>query len=132
VPLVLECETGLEVRHIRIANTTAGFLLADEGINTAYPTIEAVLEKLKSILLIPFRTDLMQHKFFHGDLSGGETEELMRNQPEGSFLIRFSSQIRCLTVSWISTGGILEHFRLERVPQCTPSDPILTAVIARN
>jgi hypothetical protein len=82
----------------------------------AYPSIEAVIDKLNSILLVPFRTDLLQQRCFHGDLSGAETEDLMRSQPEGSFLIRFSSQIRCLTVSWISVGGILEHFRLERVP----------------
>lgn len=60
---------------------------------------------------------IAQQDWFHGNISQAEAENRLQNQPNGSFLLRFSSQPGYYTISML-TGASYSHFRFQS-PLCS-------------
>jgi len=56
---------------------------------------------------------LLQKPYFHGDISTGQSVNLLKHRQEGSYLIRFSSVEGFYTISQNSSGKV-KHLRLKR------------------
>ncbi|KAN0014456.1 hypothetical protein ACTFIU_000774 [Dictyostelium citrinum] len=58
---------------------------------------------------------LMECAWFHGDISTSESENRLRQKPEGTFLVRFStSEYGAYTISKVSKNGGISHQRIHR------------------
>lgn len=57
--------------------------------------------------------DLLNQPYFHGNIQTSHTEKLLRVQPAGTFLVRFSnSQKNCYCISKVSAQGankVIKH-----------------------
>eukprot|EP01087_Luapelamoeba_hula_P011486 TRINITY_DN312_c0_g1_i1.p1 TRINITY_DN312_c0_g1~~TRINITY_DN312_c0_g1_i1.p1 ORF type:complete len:968 (+),score=160.10 TRINITY_DN312_c0_g1_i1:957-3860(+) len=72
-------------------------------------------KEYSGVFIKPFTIDFIQESFFHGVLERDEAEELLADQPPGTFLLRFSStQKPHLAVSVQGEGGKIAHRLLER------------------
>jgi len=56
---------------------------------------------------------LLQKSWFHGDITTGQSVNLLKHRPEGSYLVRFSSVEGYFTISHFSQGKI-KHQRFKR------------------
>jgi len=113
-------------------------ILADEGkvrsLSESQDESVVSIEKFGSILqwfgpltVRPFPPDglnilervraLLSENWFHGDISTIESEDRLRNKPDGTFLVRFStSSPGCYTISKVSGGTGIKHRKILRVP----------------
>uniref|UniRef100_A0A0N5AC58 SH2 domain-containing protein n=1 Tax=Syphacia muris TaxID=451379 RepID=A0A0N5AC58_9BILA len=55
--------------------------------------------------------------WFHGIISREKADELLKNKPSGSFLVRISERIWGYTVSYVVGDGTTKHFLIERIPE---------------
>jgi SH2 domain len=101
--VVLEtCESGLRVRT--------------SYSEQVFPTLDDVIGHFAQTFLTPFATNLTKEPWFHGDLSSEEVEELLRGQPVGTFLIRFSSQPGCYASSFVTDRNTIGKSLIKKVP----------------
>jgi hypothetical protein len=47
---------------------------------------------------------LLREKWFHGDISSGEAEKLLKSEPKGTYLVRFSTRYVKLITSFLAKG----------------------------
>jgi len=80
-----------------------------------FVTLQEVVEFYSYILKTPFRSDLSRQSWFHGDLSSQEAEEILSGEKDGTFVLRFSSHMGFLAVSYVF-GKEVKHGLLECLP----------------
>lgn len=134
-------EKLFEVKSVNILNTPKGFQLDEyepsnlpikrdnqcilarkESIRIVenseiYPSIDFLLQRNSLRFCYVFESTLYRNVWFHGNLTSSETLQQLHDKPEGTFLVRFSTEVGCLTCSFVCRRGnnmSIEHFRLER------------------
>jgi len=61
--------------------------------------------------------DMLNQKWFHGDLDTADAAARLSQQPPGSFLVRFSStNPGCFTTSQVIPDGSIRHQRVQNQP----------------
>jgi len=69
------------------------------------PLQEGILDQIR---------EMMQQRWFHGDLDTVDAAARLNGQPSGSFLVRFSTtNAGCFTISSVSTDGTIRHQRVQ-------------------
>lgn len=95
-----------DVRAVLISCTEEGFSVRIEGKgNVHFNNMDKLLDYFKGFLRQPLQSTLPSCSYFHGDLDSEEAEELLMNQPTGTFLIRFSSYPGCFATSYVNSAG---------------------------
>jgi len=57
--------------------------------------------------------EICRQPWFHGDINDKVAAERLAGKPVGTYLVRFSSQRGCFTISQIVSRGTVKHFRIE-------------------
>lgn len=58
--------------------------------------------------------EMLQQRWFHGELDTVDAAERLNGQPPGSFLVRFSTtNPGCYTISSVATDGLIRHQRVQ-------------------
>eukprot|EP01114_Cavostelium_apophysatum_P013663 TRINITY_DN3359_c0_g1_i1.p1 TRINITY_DN3359_c0_g1~~TRINITY_DN3359_c0_g1_i1.p1 ORF type:complete len:922 (-),score=285.01 TRINITY_DN3359_c0_g1_i1:87-2852(-) len=103
---------GNQVRHILIeSNMPTGLSVSEqEGANSGryFPSLQDIVTHYNFVLKYPFQSTLPQKVWFHGDISADESNELLSEQPAGTFLIRFSSK-GTFAASFVDPKGSTRH-----------------------
>jgi len=87
-----------QVRSVRLTSHTGGgfaVLITTPGSQTEkiFKSLQEVIETYSNTLFTrPFSSTLSQKSWFFGDITAEEAESLLRGQPTGTFLIRFSKK----------------------------------------
>jgi len=69
------------------------------------PLQEGILDSIR---------EMLQQRWFHGELDTVDAAERLNGQPPGSFLIRFSTtNVGCYTISSVATDGTIRHQRVQ-------------------
>lgn len=104
------------IGHSLIQYTPAGFSIHEnsqqQDRNRVFDKLDRLVEHYSFILKVPLDTTLSRQGWFHGDLDKDEAFDILRQKPDGSFLIRFSSKRGYLTISFVS-GGTCNHTIIE-------------------
>lgn len=61
-------------------------------------------------------TEMLKYAWFHGDLTVEQTSQKLAGSPAGTFLVRFSGQAGCYTVSYVHSSRPCVHQRLQYFP----------------
>jgi len=101
----------------------------DEGISTTL--IDALLQWVKTLdpdlqsrgYLIKQILKIVSQKWFHGFITSDQARELLVKFPKGSFLVRFSSQPGCFTLSAVVSTYIY-HWRILSLKKGLIREPI--------
>ncbi len=113
-----------------------GFKIDEEEGETSkyFRSLQEIVDHYHVFLQYPFTSELPRERFgssfisflllllfsdhislgcsnswFHGDVSSQEAQELLSGQPEGTFLIRFSSQPGCFAASYVAAHNEIKH-----------------------
>ena len=66
-----------------------------------------------SVYLLKQVHSILAEKWFHGNLSPQQSEDLLREEKGGSFLLRFSSLPGFFTLSVLGKKSLINHHRIE-------------------
>lgn len=102
------------VNHILIhSNQPKNFQIfeAESSIVREFPTVQDIIAHYGYVLRKPFSSSLPKERWFQGDLSGEEAVEMLAGQPEGTFMVRFSS-LGDLAASFVDTNLNVKHVLL--------------------
>jgi len=101
-------QKGGHIHSVRInSHPQGGFSVMIVGSETTELRLKSLQELVdiyskKNLLKTPFSSDLSKQPWFFGDISREESEELLKGQPVGTFLVRFSTnQPGCYAVSFV-------------------------------
>lgn len=91
-----------------------------------FSSIFEVMDYYTKSLRSVFTSEILDHEWFHGDLTSDEAAELLANQPIGTFLLRFSNQRGCYSSSFVTNRTnppSVMHTRIVRTADgyCEPS-----------
>eukprot|EP01089_Gocevia_fonbrunei_P011538 TRINITY_DN2496_c0_g1_i1.p1 TRINITY_DN2496_c0_g1~~TRINITY_DN2496_c0_g1_i1.p1 ORF type:complete len:211 (+),score=26.42 TRINITY_DN2496_c0_g1_i1:408-1040(+) len=101
-----------KVIHSLIHRSGKDFVL--DGV--PYPSIHAIVDNSKDILIRPASSILAKDFLFHGDLTSEEAKDVLKNKANGTYLFRFSSQAGFLALSYVQDGTVL-HQMIEVTPR---------------
>jgi len=99
------------VRSVRLnTHPEGGFAAKAEGKEgeIVFKTLNELIDMYtkKNILGKPFASYLPKAPWFFGDVSSDEANHLLQGQPEGTFLLRFSTQqVGCFAASFVGKDG---------------------------
>jgi len=97
-----------QVRHILIeSDMPNGFRVPEQkkaGQLHLFKSLQEIINHY-NVLTQPFIWDLPLQDWFHGDVDKEEAKELLQDQPDGTFLIRFSTQ-GCFAASFMNQGQL--------------------------
>lgn len=103
---------GGGVKHILIESAMPEGLKISEqmssGSTRVFSNLEDIIAHYKFVLKTPYIDNVSRQPWFHGDLSAEESNELLGEQPIGTFLVRFSSR-GCFAVSFVDSSRIIRH-----------------------
>eukprot|EP01087_Luapelamoeba_hula_P024516 TRINITY_DN9358_c0_g1_i1.p1 TRINITY_DN9358_c0_g1~~TRINITY_DN9358_c0_g1_i1.p1 ORF type:complete len:557 (+),score=92.16 TRINITY_DN9358_c0_g1_i1:184-1854(+) len=108
-----------KVLHILIRSAKPDGFHIDEEETSGHKTFASlpdIIGHYHVYLSSPFVSDLPRESWFHGDVSAQESSEMLAGQPEGTFLIRFSSRSGCFAASYVAEGEI-KHALIKGTPQ---------------
>jgi hypothetical protein len=91
-----------------------GYCIREGNELKLYPSLAALIKVFDNALQYPYTESLVQEPWFFGDLSSDECQFFLSDEPSGSYLIRFSSQVNNLTLS-VLFDNVIQHHRLERL-----------------
>jgi hypothetical protein len=105
------------VRAVLISCGANGLSVRIEGKgDVSFDNMDKLLDNFKAFLKQPLKTSLLSCSYFHGDLDSEEAEELLHNQPPGTFLLRFSSFPGCFATSYVNSDGIVCKDLISKLP----------------
>lgn len=100
---------GNSVRSVRLQNQPNGGFLApiEGGSERVFQSLDELVETYRKmgVLGLPFSSTLPQKPWFFGDVTREEASELLKDQPFGTFIIRFSNQPGCYAASFVGEQG---------------------------
>jgi len=62
-------------------------------------------------------TRLLSHRWFHGDVTAQQAEQLLMGRPPSTFLVRFSSTGGNFSISVLRGNSRIEHYRIRHMPE---------------
>ena len=97
--------------HTLVEHAPPHSFLVDEevggsGTKRRINSLGEVITSYSYVLRNPYTSTLSKESWFFGDLTSGESVELLRGKPDGTFLFRFSSIKGCLAVSYVQNGEV--------------------------
>lgn len=102
------------IEHTKLESTSEGFALkTPQGIQY-FKTISDIVKHNKEILNYPFEDKIMQFPAFYGDVTTEEVANFLEQEPNGTYLVRFSSHPCAFTVSYVVGTNRYNHVRLTR------------------
>jgi len=124
IPTRANCEKG-SIQHVSLKCLKA--ILAEvpktDGAHGVDPDYVVTLEKFGRILeyfgplsegTLDTIRDMLQQRWFHGELDTASAAARLSGQPPGSFLVRFSStNPGCFTTSQVAADGAIRHQRVQ-------------------
>lgn len=109
-----------KILHILIQSCMPeGFKIdEEEGDKSKYfESLQDIVDHYSIFLQHSFTSELPRESWFHGDVSPPEAIELLQGHPEGTFLIRFSSQPGCFAASFMASHSEVRHALIQGLPQ---------------
>ncbi|PRP80490.1 hypothetical protein PROFUN_11712 [Planoprotostelium fungivorum] len=106
--------TASTVHHILVHSIQPmGCTVYEEigGIQRMFKNVNEIVEYYKSYLKKAYSSGLAKERWFQGDLTSREAEELLQNSEIGSFLVRFS-KTGDLAASYVGGGGRTTHTKI--------------------
>lgn len=83
--------------------------------NESFPSLDALIEKHKEDLDTPKLPKMHSEPWFYGEFTAIECQAYLQYELPGTFLVRYSSSDpECFTLSHVSKGGNVMHYRLRR------------------
>jgi len=116
--LAYKCKDGsgpATMQHIMITSALPDGFKIREGNSTfkLFDSLAAIIKHYSFVLKIAFASRITQEPWFQGDLSAQETDEMLADQPRGTFLVRFSSaKAGALALSFVVSDGKVRHARI--------------------
>eukprot|EP01088_Endostelium_zonatum_P015682 TRINITY_DN3964_c0_g2_i2.p1 TRINITY_DN3964_c0_g2~~TRINITY_DN3964_c0_g2_i2.p1 ORF type:complete len:1100 (-),score=243.40 TRINITY_DN3964_c0_g2_i2:167-3466(-) len=102
-----------KILQIVIVNneTSPGFKIKDDNQRwNVFNSLQEIVESYRQVLKLTLTSSLHKESWFYGDLTGKETEALLRGQSTSTFLLRFSAQHpHCLATAYVGVSGGVIH-----------------------
>ncbi|PRP81722.1 hypothetical protein PROFUN_10822 [Planoprotostelium fungivorum] len=98
-------QRGGKVNHVMIRSTPEGFVMLESGQETLFASLDDIVAYYAPVLTSPFSSEILGASWFFGEMDANEADNLLRGQPSGTYVIRFSSQKGYLAGSYVDPEG---------------------------
>ncbi len=97
------------VNHVIIHTRENGFAVREESREKLFPSVAHLIEAYSTLLSQPYSQTFHRQLWWHGDISGDEASELLKDKKPGTFIIRFSATQRgCFASSFVGKNNTIE------------------------
>jgi hypothetical protein len=97
------------VNHVIIHTRENGFAVREEAREKLFPSVSHLIDAYSTLLSHPYSQSFHRQLWWHGDISGDEASELLKDKKPGTFIIRFSSTQRgCFASSFVGKNNVIE------------------------
>eukprot|EP01108_Squamamoeba_japonica_P007949 TRINITY_DN690_c0_g1_i3.p1 TRINITY_DN690_c0_g1~~TRINITY_DN690_c0_g1_i3.p1 ORF type:complete len:769 (-),score=240.15 TRINITY_DN690_c0_g1_i3:90-2396(-) len=108
---------GNVVNHVIIHTRANGFAVREESREKLFSSVSHLIEAYGQLLVHPYRQTFHRQLWWHGDISGEEASELLKDKKPGTFLIRFSTTQRgCFASSFVGRNNVIEKGLIQGTP----------------
>lgn len=121
-----------KVRHIFLVPV---IFTESDGQFKVFSSLFELIETYMGMKLLtkPYKSAVPSASYFHGDLSSEEANELLSNQPPGTFLLRFSSLPGCFAICFVDQSQTVQKDLITRTVggfQLSHSGPVYPSIQA--